>query len=386
QKEIVEWFTFDAYPPWAQFTFGGRVGAPDEFRVSGHAVVSNCAFKGVPVEYGEGDVSIVTNVMTYANARVRRPEGMGFGHVVHDFNTQFVYLNVTSSLNPQAVAKAIGPVSDRFMQQFRIEGVTTSVVHGVLDYGTWTRTDIEADVKGRKVGMQWCLADEAAFHFRMFGRRVEITAATGTVYNGSAAGQAFFYPVGSDTNMRYEIMADLGGLDFSRLLQALRKDTNSMMQQGILSGKIDVAGFFGQGRGDTAQGRGWVKVKDGQLFDLYILGQLSRWLSRLFPGFGSFRQTDFACTYEIGDRKVSTSDAVLEGDILSLTGNGEYQFNHSLDYRVQVQPLRAGMIAMVLRTVTFPVSKLLEFRLIGTVEEPRWRPVNFPKEMFLIFD
>jgi len=48
--------------------------------------------------------------------------------------------------------------------------------------------------------------------------------------------------------------------------------------------------------------------------------------------------------------------------------------------------MRKGVAASVLRVLTFPVSKLFEFTLQGTVEDPEWRPTNLPKQLFLKFD
>ena len=45
-----------------------------------------------------------------------------------------------------------------------------------------------------------------------------------------------------------------------------------------------------------------------------------------------------------------------------------------------------GGVAQVVRFVTSPVTKLFEFHLGGTMNEPKWTPSNLPKEMFLIFD
>ena len=33
-----------------------------------------------------------------------------------------------------------------------------------------------------------------------------------------------------------------------------------------------------------------------------------------------------------------------------------------------------------------PVTMLLIFQLSGSLNEPQWRPVNLPKELFLIFE
>ena len=67
--------------------------------------------------------------------------------------------------------------------------------------------------------------------------------------------------------------------------------------------------------------------------------------------------------------------------MFSVKAAGDYSFDGDLDYRVEVQLLRSGPVAALVRLATLPVTRLLEFHLTGTFEEPRWRPVN-PAEMF----
>ena len=68
---------------------------------------------------------------------------------------------------------------------------------------------------------------------------------------------------------------------------------------------------------------------------------------------------------------------------ISVKAAGDYTFDGRLDYRVEVQLLRGGPIATLVRLATLPVTRLLEFRLTGSFEDPRWRPLNLnPAELF----
>jgi len=99
------------------------------------------------------------------------------------------------------------------------------------------------------------------------------------------------------------------------------------------------------------------------------------------------RQTDGQASFVIGDGKIHADEILIEGDVLSLVGKGDYALDGTLDFTVQVKLLRKHTLAAdVFRFVMHPVSKLLEFHLGGTVAAPQWRPVNIPKEVFLIFD
>ena len=47
---------------------------------------------------------------------------------------------------------------------------------------------------------------------------------------------------------------------------------------------------------------------------------------------------------------------------------------------------REGYLDLRQVSLTFPVTKLFEFDLAGTLDEPKWEPRNLPKELFLIFE
>lgn len=129
-----------------------------------------------------------------------------------------------------------------------------------------------------------------------------------------------------------------------------------------------------------------MNIRDGYLFQIPLRWQLSQWLSKLYSGLGFATQTEFDSAFVIRDGHVHSDEARLKGTLVSLRGEGDYYFDERLDLTVQVQLLQKGLVADAVRWVTSPVTKLLEFRLGGTIREPQWRPENLPKELFFIFD
>ena len=39
------------------------------------------------------------------------------------------------------------------------------------------------------------------------------------------------------------------------------------------------------------------------------------------------------------------------------------------------------LVAKLIDIVTYPISKLFEFRLTGTIKDPHWYPINFSKDL-----
>jgi hypothetical protein len=220
---------------------------------------------------------------------------------------------------------------------------------------------------------------------RALGAQLDFTNVSGSAYGGAFIGNATFTNIDTRTNVGYRITGAAQNVDLSRLAQAVRKVSGDPYK-GDLSGEATVRGILGSGKCNTVIGAGHISVRNGHLFQISLLGGLSQLLSRIYPGLGFAAQTDFTSSFQIRNCKVHMDNASLEGSVLSVSGQGDYYFNDVLNVNVQVQLLRAGLVASVIRAVTFPVTKLLEFNLSGTLDNPRWRPVNLPKELFLIFD
>jgi hypothetical protein len=57
---------------------------------------------------------------------------------------------------------------------------------------------------------------------------------------------------------------------------------------------------------------------------------------------------------------------------------GQLGFDGKMDFRVQAQFLRSWP---GINMLTWPIAKALEYKVGGTVGDPKYRPVNFPKEL-----
>ena len=229
------------------------------------------------------------------------------------------------------------------------------------------------------------LSDTAAFRVRALDKRLEFTDIQASLYGGQLTGRMAFYPLTDPERLRYDAAGQFRDLRFEKLIAGLAR-VEEKPYHGNVSGDFKVEGRTGKGRGRTARGEGWITIKEGELFQIPLMGDLSRWLARLYPGLGFATQTDFKTDYVLKDGRFHTDEAVLQGSVLSLKAKGNYRLNRRLDMVVQVQLMREGLVAEAVRLATLPLTKLLEFKLSGSVANPKWRPTNLPKEMFLIFD
>jgi hypothetical protein len=190
----------------------------------------------------------------------------------------------------------------------------------------------------------------------------------------------FDLPDGAETRTHYRAAGSMKRVDFPSLLRAVT-DRNEQPLEGRVAARVDLAGFIGDGQGRTATGAGSLKVEKGRLLEIPLFGGFSRHIARIVPGVGFTSQSDFFADFRIANGRVSTDEADLQGDILTMRGRGSYGFDRSLDFVVEAKLLREGIVADVVRLLTLPVTKLLEYDLTGSITAPQWVPRNMPKEM-----
>lgn len=379
-RNIVEWFGIRE-PIRGDVTVGGTVGDPAIY-CFGPVQATNVAINGVAVQSVQAQLDVTNEVMHLRGATLVRPEGVAHGDVHMAFSNQTLRLEqVDSTVDPRAVAQMIGPAASRFMEPFLLNGPVQARVDGLLDYCNFSLNRLDAHVAARRFGYYRWEADAAEFDLAVRGLRFRFTNALATAYGGQFAGKGVLYPVGNDATWRYDVDFSARGANLSNLLSAsIGKPAGEL--RGIVDGNARVGGYIGQGMGPTVTGAGHVDVRGGLLFQTKLFSGLSAILSKIVPDFTLFAQTDAAADFTIRNSQVHSRNVQLQGTVFSAKGSGRYSFAGDLDFRVEVQLLRSGPVAALVRLATLPVTRLLEVRLTGTFEEPRWRPVNLnPAEL-----
>jgi hypothetical protein len=385
QSRAIRSLVFKQVPPSLQLEVTGDFDNPKLFQMKGHFRGTNFSYNGASVAYFDSGAAVSNGVLTFYPLLAVREEGKAEGLVAIDFDNEKVEVDATSTCDPYMIGRIIGPNIEKFLRTFRFEGPARIKAKGVVDWGHFKNTDMAASADLERAGIHWLSTEKCLFDLHILGTQLDFTNMTGSLYGGAFAGDMTFTDIDTGTNIGYRIAGTVQGADLGRLVQDMRK-VGGDPYKGELSGDAVVSGILGSGTCSTVTGSGHISVRRGHLFQLPLLGGLSQLLSRVYPGLGFASQTDFDAPFKIRNCRVHTDAASLEGSVVSVSGQGDYYFNEKLNVNVQVQLLRAGIVASVIRTVTFPVTKLLEFNLGGTLKDPRWRPVNLPKELFLIFD
>jgi hypothetical protein len=322
-------------------------------------------------------------VITLDPLTVVRPDGSLQTTLEVDRGKEQVRFNARGSLNPHLLRQALNVLSDPFWDRWTFEGPVVIEARGVAGYERRQGTDFKLRFDGREVYYTNHLLDRCTFDVRMIDHGVDVSSLDAGLYGGDVTGVAsFLLPRFEGSNTAFDISLSATDLDFEDVAEVLIDDDDGEYR-GRLSGRLALRGLLGKGNGSTMRGDGSVAIDDGRVFMLPLFGGLSDIMTRLIPGLDFvLRQSDAWSEFRVGESRVSSETIKINGSVLSLKGRGHCGFDKAVDFHAQVTLMKDNnLVAKLVRMLTFPISKLFEFRVRGTLDDPRWYPVNFSTDL-----
>jgi hypothetical protein len=381
-------FEFTDVPPRIDSGFLVTTGTNYTLALDSQVRIQDGTYRGVPfmrvdggvhVRYGTDHLTVRVDPLV-----VVRRDGVVEGRLLVDPPAETIAYDGVSSIHPRALARAIGIFQNDELKPFSFDGAMRILSSGTLDYREGLgRTEL--DVKGAVgvLGYGDFTIKDAGGTMRMHGLTNTITSFSGEFLDGAVSGRAeVVLPSRPDGRAAYSLDLRLEKADFAKLA-ALRNTAAKQEFRGRLDANVEMEGLVGVGQGGSVKGRGSVRVRDGQVFSLPIFGGLSSTMAKIIPGLDFvMRQSDAKADFVVRDGKVIAEKVEITGDVLSLTGRGEYTLDGRLDFNVRVTLMKEHtLIGSLLRGITKPISWLFEFRLRGTMDKPEWYPVNFSKDL-----
>ncbi|HOB33071.1 MAG TPA: AsmA-like C-terminal region-containing protein, partial [Verrucomicrobiota bacterium] len=135
------------------------------------------------------------------------------------------------------------------------------------------------------------------------------------------------------------------------------------------------------------QGRGRVDLTDGFIWDIPIFGILTPALDGIAPGLGSSRARAASGTFIVTNGVLRTEDFEIRAPVMRLQYNGDVDLTGRVNARVQAELLRdIPAVGPMVSLVLWPVSRVYEYRITGTVQKPESEPIFFiPRILALPF-
>ena len=127
-------------------------------------------------------------------------------------------------------------------------------------------------------------------------------------------------------------------------------------------------------------GEGHLTIRNGQLMRLKGFAGLLELLAEKVPGFSLITDsTQASCDYRIENGILRSDNIYIEGSVFSIKMYGYYDsVKERLDYTARVQfSKKDSVMGKLLHPLAWPFTKLLlEFRLRGTSDDPKWEYIS----------
>ncbi len=340
-------------------------------------------YRGVPMERGQAEIRLAENGVA-DHVRVdplmmEGAEGSLAGGLSLDPARRVMDLHLKSQLPAPALVAVLGLSS----------GTSTGVLKHVAFAGTpdvafsgqvaRTRSLLPTRIEGRlssaAVRVFGVLMEDFATAFRVDGTDYALEELHGRCLGGSVTGRVAFAHDAAASTWSYRGQAGLDDVRFGDLCQSLGH-TNTY--GGQVSGRLELEGPLGEPGPAWPTGGGQLAVKNGSISRVPLFAGFTDYLARHVPGVETLvSQSAARLTFACSNGVFHTDSLVVEGGFFGLRAAGSRQAGGQLDFHVQARLFKEKtLVGRVARVVTFPFSKMLEFRVTGFPRAPKWNYIG----------
>jgi len=342
-------------------------------RGTGHLKLGRTAMRGSWLDSAEADFEIGDRCVTYKNFLVATGSGRGTGTFAYDVGLQEARLNdIRSTLVPYDVLMWIDPKIADAVKPYRFHAPPSATVQGKVHLKDATKNGLAITIESA-AGLDYDLLDRTL----KFGKTSAKVDVVGSKLYADIRRAAL---MGGDVVLRAIVSIDdkdptfsadvkLNRVNFAQLTELYFKYNDS---KGVMSGNYKFRARMGQE--NLMLGSGSIRVEDGNVFAIPVLGPFSEILGTILPGVGYQTARAATADFTAANEIINTKNLVIEGAGFSMHGAGDIHFMTSrLDMSMRINA--RGIPGIVF----YPVSKLLEYISTGTVGKPAWRPKIIPR-------
>ncbi|MCC5846538.1 MAG: hypothetical protein JJU29_00470 [Verrucomicrobia bacterium] len=383
-EQMVREWEFSGPPPQLTFTLA-RENRQRPLQLNMELMAEEVVSRGTYFESVRAKLEMENKQLRLTEFHASRGEEVLEGWLNVDLNEDLYEMDVTSTIRIHDLAPLVGPEAMELVRPYRIRGETWIKIAGVFDGKDGLRHDLQGKTTLRGASRAWLGFEEVSLSFHLEGTTLKIPDIHGTLREGQATGSLVVNDTHKPESANFKLNLSGEKIDLFEMVTAAT-DTTETPYSGTLSFDLLLEGLMqdppGKSRFDAYKGTGNLKIEEGELFRIPLLLGLSRILSKVVRGFGYASQTDFSADVKIADGQIKSDNLFLRGNLMSIEGDGHIAFDRIIRANMRVQLLNEGILSDALKVVLWPLRKLIEIRLTGTLDEPDWEPRNLPKEIF----
>jgi hypothetical protein len=202
--------------------------------------------------------------------------------------------------------------------------------------------------------------------------QLTLTNVLADFYGGNARGNAQFdFHPRQGTDIRFSARTT------NTVLQLLMSDLVSHTNH--LEGKLNADLHVTRANSidlATVNGYGQLDLRDGLIWDIPLFGILSDVLNGVAPGLGNTRAKAATCSFAITNGVVRSDDLDIRSSPFRLQYRGTVDLHGQVNAKVEAELLRdMWVVGPIVSTVFWPVTKIFEYKVSGSLAEPKMDPV-----------
>jgi hypothetical protein len=342
-------------------------------RGGGHLKFGRTAMRGAWVDSAEADFEIGDRCVTYRDFLIKRDEGRGMGTFAYDIGRQEARLNgIRSTLVPHDVLMWVDPKIAEAVVPYRFRSPPSATVEGMVHLKDATKNNLSIGIES-EAGLDYDLLGKTlklgrtSAQVNVVGTKVRANVKRSALMGGDLGLNATVSIDPKDPTLSVD--ANVSRVNFAQLTKLYFNYDDS---KGVMSGNYRFDAI--QGRENLMKGAGSIRVEDGNVFAIPVLGPFSEILGGLLPGIGYQTARLATADFTVANEIINSRNLIIEGAGFSMFGAGDIHFMTSrLDMSMRVNA--KGIPGIVF----YPVSKLFEYVSTGTVADPGWRPKLIPR-------
>ncbi len=368
----------------------GRLYDYDGIGATGRVALTNFTVRGQSMDSVTGGWAYTNRVLEFSHLVLwRGTQTMTADSVTLDFNRRLIFFkHGYSTADPAAITRAIGPKTARLMEPYHFLRPPTALVEGCLPLrdmngvqdvaGTDLRFDIVGGVPFQCLKLR---AARASGSIHWLGEVLVLTNIAAELYGGTGRGFASFDFRAPHEGADYQCTAAVTNINLHALAVDLASPTTPL--DGARSGRLFVT------RADTRDwrtldGYGQARLRDGLLWDIPLFSLLSPVLDAISPGLGNSRATEASAAFVITNGVIYSDPLEINTAMTRLQYSGTVDLRGNVNARVTAQLLHnLWIVGPLISTLFTPVTKVFEYKVTGTLRNPKKEPVYVPK-LFLL--
>jgi AsmA-like protein len=372
-------------PPVVQAEIWGHFHEPERTGVKARVALTNFTFRGETVSACQTALNYTNRWLEFIGPQILRgTQQLSADGLSVDFPAQKIYLtNGFSTTEPQVVARAIGPKIGHTLEPYQFGNPPIAHAHGTIPIHRDEDADLHFDLDGGPFHWSKFHVRHIAGHVHWAGQQLSLRDVHMEFYGGTASGWAAFeFHPQRQTDYQFSLTTT------NTSLHSLMADvsTQSNHLEGRLSGDL-VISRANSLDWRSVQGHGDLELRDGLIWDIPLFGIFSPVLDSLVPGLGNSRANAATCTFAIVDGVIHSDDLEIHAPMLRLEYRGTIDLQKNVDAKVDAALLRdVPGLGPLMSLVLWPVTKLFEYRVTGSITEPKTEPVFLiPKVVLMPF-